>query len=134
MYVVIGLILLGKALLEFLLGHHQRQSGFSAILLVTFFVPVVFLWKRPKGETIPILLMSASILILANRWLFGYGLGTAAVGATFAVLTSIAGLMMKRISPLPKQNVWVWGTFLLILVATFSLFWLAASGISPIRR
>jgi hypothetical protein len=125
-YVVFGILFAALSLPPLLYGLPPEHHGWRLQDIVVSMMPVVFLVKRTKVETVPILLMSAALLITVNRWLFGDGRIVPAVGFTFALLTALSGFRLRhRIGPMPEPDTgpWLWlGVAVILVVGILWLF------------
>jgi phosphoglycerol transferase MdoB-like AlkP superfamily enzyme len=66
--------------------------------------------------------MSAALIILVNRWLFGYGPTPGVIGFVFAILTAVAGFRLRnQIDSMPKRSAWVW---IAAVALFFGILWL----------
>jgi hypothetical protein len=121
-YVLAGLVLAGQTLVGLPLGLRPEHHGMRLQEVIVSVVPVLFLLKRPRTGTVPILLMSAALIILVNRWLFGYGPIPGMIGLVFAILTAVAGFRLRnQIDITPKRSAWVWIAAVALL---FGILWL----------
>jgi hypothetical protein len=93
-------------------------------------VPLAFVWgafRRPRVETIPLLLMSGIATLLLNDWFFGFSKVVYIVALALSGLTALSGVAVGRQVPLEGKKLLMWG--LLVLAVALSTF-----GLVPLVR
>lgn len=121
LYMVVGLFLAARALADLLLARHPQHPQFGWPEIFFAAIPVLFLLRRPRVEAVPILLMSAALIVVAERWLFGNGRLAGLVGLSLSLLTALSGFRLRhQIAPMPRSSPWLW---LAVLATTLAILW-----------